>query len=102
MPDREELPAGPTNAAAEVWYELQRRIQQHLPVPGVDTPAAKPQTHEVRSTDELEDEPVCEHVHVEKDDDGEFARRFFCLDCQQQVVPGEPDEDGESFWEEVN
>lgn len=87
--------------------------QLHQPVPGLDTPAAKPQTHEVRSIEAMpgdpgpitswdaEDQP-CEHEHVEKDDDGEFARRFFCLDCQQQVVPGEPDEDGQSFWEEVN
>jgi hypothetical protein len=44
----------------------------------------------------------CDHTNVEKDDDGEFARRFYCLDCQQQVVPGEPDEDGEAFWEVID
>ena len=67
-------------------------VQPHQPVPGLDTPNARPQTQPVRSTE-------CSHDQVERDDDGLDRRFFVCLDCGQEVSLTEPDEDGQSFWE---
>jgi ferredoxin-like protein FixX len=43
----------------------------------------------------------CPHDHVERDDDG-LSRYFHrCLDCGQELVLSEPDEDGQSTWEAI-
>lgn len=43
----------------------------------------------------------CSHDNVEDDDDGLDRRFHVCLDCGQEVVLSEPDEDGHSHWEVI-
>jgi hypothetical protein len=44
---------------------------------------------------------ACRHPGVELEDDGLAGSWFACIDCGNELVLSEPDEDGNSVWEVV-